>query len=108
MHPRGKREGDCCRVMRFTGGMIYEGMNNIRNSLRNLIVILNDNKMSISKNIGSMAQYLYKASHNRAISRPSATCRARWTLCRLWACHPSGPAGSQKRRAPHDVSFHHV
>lgn len=41
----------------FTGGMIYEGMNNIR-CLNNLIVILNDNKMSISKNVGSVAQYL--------------------------------------------------
>lgn len=40
----------------FTGGMIYEGMNNIR-SLNNLIVILNDNRMSISKNVGAMAQY---------------------------------------------------
>lgn len=47
----------------FTGGMIYEGMNNIR-TLRNLIVILNDNKMSISKNIGSMAQYLTKLRTN--------------------------------------------
>ena len=37
--------------------MIYEGMNNIR-SLNNLIVVLNDNKMSISKNVGSVAQYL--------------------------------------------------
>lgn len=41
----------------FTGGMVYEGMNNIR-TLSNLIVILNDNKMSISKNVGSVAQYL--------------------------------------------------
>lgn len=40
----------------FTGGMIYEGMNNIR-VLNNLIVILNDNRMSISKNVGAMAQY---------------------------------------------------
>ena len=47
----------------FTGVMIYEGMNNIR-TLRNLIVILNDNKMSISKNIGSMAQYLTKLRTN--------------------------------------------
>lgn len=43
----------------FTGGMIYEGMNNIR-SLNNLILILNDNKMSISKNVGTMAQYFTK------------------------------------------------
>ncbi len=40
----------------FTGGMVYEGMNNIC-SLNNLIVVLNDNKMSISKNVGSVAQY---------------------------------------------------
>lgn len=43
----------------FTGGMIYEGMNNIR-TLNNLIVLLNDNKMSISKNVGSMSKYLTK------------------------------------------------
>ena len=43
----------------FTGGMVYEGMNNIRN-LNNLIVILNDNKMSISKNVGAIAQYFTK------------------------------------------------
>ena len=41
----------------FTGGMIYEGMNNI-GTLDNLIVLLNDNKMSISKNVGQMARYL--------------------------------------------------
>ena len=43
----------------FTGGMVYEGMNNIRN-LNNLIVILNDNEMSISKNVGAIAQYFTK------------------------------------------------
>lgn len=41
----------------FTGGMVYEGMNNI-DTLNNLVVILNDNKMSISKNVGNMARYL--------------------------------------------------
>ena len=43
----------------FTGGMVYEGMNNV-GMLNNLIVILNDNKMSISKNVGEMANYLTK------------------------------------------------
>ncbi len=46
----------------FTGGMVYEGMNNIA-SLNNLMVILNDNKMSISKNVGAMTRYL---THLRA------------------------------------------
>ena len=41
----------------FTGGMVYEGMNNIEH-LDNLLVILNDNKMSISKNVGALARYL--------------------------------------------------
>lgn len=44
----------------FTGGMVYEGMNNVKENLDNLIVILNDNKMSISKNVGSMSKYLSK------------------------------------------------
>lgn len=39
--------------------MVYEGMNNVSN-LNNLIVVLNDNKMSISKNVGQMANYLTK------------------------------------------------
>lgn len=43
----------------FTGGMVYEAMNNV-SKLNNLIVILNDNKMSISKNVGQMANYLTK------------------------------------------------
>ena len=42
----------------FTNGLVYEALNNssIRNT--NLIVILNDNEMSISPNVGSFARYL--------------------------------------------------
>lgn len=42
----------------FTGGMVYEGLNNIGKSGENLIVILNDNEMSISKSEGALAKYL--------------------------------------------------
>ncbi len=42
----------------LTGGMAYEGLNNAGRSHGRLIVILNDNKMSISKNVGSIARYL--------------------------------------------------
>lgn len=42
----------------FTGGMAYEGLNNAGKSDDNLIVILNDNEMSISKNVGAFAKYL--------------------------------------------------
>lgn len=42
----------------LSGGLAYEGLNNAGNSGKRLIVILNDNKMSISRNVGSMARYL--------------------------------------------------
>ncbi len=39
-------------------GMAYEALNNAASLKTNLIVILNDNKMSISKNVGSLSNYL--------------------------------------------------
>lgn len=42
----------------MTGGLSYEGLNNAGKSRNNLIVILNDNEMSISKNVGALARYL--------------------------------------------------
>ena len=42
----------------LTGGLAYEGLNNAGRFKKNFIVVLNDNKMSISKNVGAMARYL--------------------------------------------------
>lgn len=42
----------------MTGGMIYEALNNAGRDKNNLIVILNDNKMSISRNVGALARHL--------------------------------------------------
>ena len=42
----------------FTGGLAYEALNNAGRVGKRLIVILNDNEMSISKNVGSVARYL--------------------------------------------------
>lgn len=42
----------------MTGGLAYEGLNNAGNSGQNLVVILNDNKMSISRNVGSISKTL--------------------------------------------------
>lgn len=42
----------------FTGGMVYEAFNNAGRNKDNLIVILNHNDMSISKNVGAFAKYL--------------------------------------------------
>lgn len=45
----------------LTGGLAYEGMNNVKkNGREKLIVILNDNNMSISKNVGAISKYLSK------------------------------------------------
>lgn len=59
----------------FTGGMVYEGMNNI-GRLDNLIVILNDNKMSISKNVGTMARYLTHLRSNPKYTRVKENARS--------------------------------
>ncbi len=53
----------------FSGGMTYEAMNNINDSLTNLIVILNDNSMSISKSVGSVSRYLLRLRTNSKYSR---------------------------------------
>lgn len=43
----------------MSGGMFYEAMNNCgRDRQRNLIVVLNDNNMSISKSVGALSKYL--------------------------------------------------
>ncbi|MCB6390089.1 1-deoxy-D-xylulose-5-phosphate synthase [Dorea formicigenerans] len=42
----------------LTGGMAYEALNNASNLKTNFIVVLNDNHMSISENVGGMSRYL--------------------------------------------------
>ena len=42
----------------FTGGMAYEALNNAGHYKDRIIVVLNDNEMSISKNVGAFARYL--------------------------------------------------
>ncbi|MCK4813854.1 MAG: 1-deoxy-D-xylulose-5-phosphate synthase, partial [Candidatus Marinimicrobia bacterium] len=49
----------------LTGGLAWEGMNNAGNLKKQLLVILNDNEMSISKNVGSIPTYL-----NRIVTTP--------------------------------------
>lgn len=44
----------------FTGGMAYEALGDAGQSKEPLIVILNDNEMSIAKNVGAMTNYLAK------------------------------------------------
>ena len=42
----------------LTGGMAYEALNNASHLKSNYIIVLNDNNMSISENVGGMSKYL--------------------------------------------------
>ena len=42
----------------MTGGMAYEALNNAARQKGNFIIVLNDNNMSISENVGAMSRYL--------------------------------------------------
>lgn len=42
----------------LTGGMAYEALNNAARLKKNFIIVLNDNNMSISENVGGMSKYL--------------------------------------------------
>jgi 1-deoxy-D-xylulose-5-phosphate synthase len=50
----------------MTGGMAYEALNNAGEINEKIVFILNDNKMSISKNVGAISKYL-----NRIITNPT-------------------------------------
>jgi 1-deoxy-D-xylulose-5-phosphate synthase len=48
----------------MTGGLAYEGMNNAGHSGRDMLVVLNDNEMSISPNVGAISHYLTSITTN--------------------------------------------
>ncbi|MBR5088319.1 MAG: 1-deoxy-D-xylulose-5-phosphate synthase, partial [Ruminiclostridium sp.] len=50
----------------LTGGQAYEGLNNIDKLSKNLIIVLNDNEMSISRSRGSVADYLTRMRSSRS------------------------------------------
>lgn len=50
----------------LTGGMAFEALNNLGKLKSNMIIILNDNRMSISENVGGMSNYLAKIRTNTA------------------------------------------
>lgn len=52
-----------------TGGLAFEGLNNAGNSRKQLLVILNDNTMSISPNVGAMRNFLAKIVTNPLYNR---------------------------------------
>lgn len=61
----------------LTGGMAYEALNNAAHLKKNFIIVLNDNNMSISENVGGMSKYLNgirsDAGYNRLKKKVSGT-----------------------------------
>ena len=53
----------------MTGGLAYEALNNAGHAKRDLLVILNDNEMSISPNVGAISQYLTSITANPFYNR---------------------------------------
>lgn len=49
----------------MSGGLAYEGLNNASANPNNLLVILNDNHMSIDRNVGGMSDYLVKVTTSK-------------------------------------------
>ena len=53
----------------MTGGLAFEGLNQAGHLGRDLIVVLNDNEMSISPNVGALASYLSRVMTGRFVNR---------------------------------------
>ena len=56
----------------LTCGLAYEGLNNAGHSERDLVVVLNDNEMSIAPNVGAMHKYLTSIQRNPLYNRVRA------------------------------------
>lgn len=53
----------------MTGGIAYEGMNHAGHLDKDLIVILNDNEMSIAENVGALSNFLSRTSSSEFVHR---------------------------------------
>ena len=53
----------------MSGGLAFEGLNNVSSTPNNLLIILNDNNMSIDRSVGGMKQYLVQLNTNRTYNK---------------------------------------
>jgi len=81
----------------LTGGMAYEALNNAGNTDLDLLVVLNDNDMSISPNVGAMTNYLARLLSGQAYSSVRggsktvlSTVQPVHDLARRWEEHMKG------------------
>ncbi len=65
----------------MSGGLAFEGLNNVSSTPNNMLIILNDNGMSIDKSVGGMRQYLRHLHTSTAYNR--LRFRLSWQLVKL-------------------------
>ncbi|MDE6490411.1 MAG: 1-deoxy-D-xylulose-5-phosphate synthase [Muribaculaceae bacterium] len=53
----------------ISGGLAFEGLNNVANTPNNLLIILNDNEMSIDHNVGALSSYLSRITTSKRYNR---------------------------------------
>ncbi len=53
----------------MSGGLAFEGLNNVSSTANNMLIILNDNDMSIDRSVGGMKQYLLSLNTKRTYNR---------------------------------------
>ena len=78
----------------LTGGMAYEAMNNAARLKSNFIIVLNDNNMSISENVGGMSNYLGESPYSGRLSESENSGHGFSEPCaglRRKACEPDPP-----------------
>ena len=67
----------------MSGGLAFEGLNNVSSSPNDLLIILNDNNMSIDRSVGGMKQYLLSLNTNESYNRWRNSI-AGWMRSRGW------------------------
>ena len=78
----------------MSGGLAFEAMNNAGQVQPNMIVVLNDNEMSISPNVGALAKYLTRITSGQLYTRFEAD---------LWKILGKLPHGSKAQKLAHRV-----
>lgn len=76
---RGGNEEVVCMIGdgSMTGGMAWEALNHLGHLGTRMIVVLNDNEMSISKNVGALASYLGRARLDKRYTKSRDTFQAK-------------------------------
>ena len=69
----------------YRAAWAYEALNNAARMKKNFIIVLNDNKMSISENVGGMSRYLNGLRTGSGYNDLKRAWQTPWTGFRWWA-----------------------